>query len=96
MIIIICQCTDHLFQLQELAELTESPPEGITVELADESNVYEWKITMEGPEGSPYHVCQNIIHITPRYLHRLPPRSPPSHLTVQVQQTAFLTPWQTI
>lgn len=57
MIIIICQCTDHLFQLQELAELTESPPEGITVELADESNVYEWKITMEGPEGSPYHVC---------------------------------------
>lgn len=36
----------------------ESPPEGITIELADESNLYEWKVYMEGPEGSPYQVCQ--------------------------------------
>ncbi|KAL3482344.1 ubiquitin-conjugating enzyme/RWD-like protein [Aspergillus californicus] len=39
----------------ELAELTESPPDGIIVELANESNLYEWKIFMDGPEGSPYH-----------------------------------------
>lgn len=42
---------------KELAELTESPPEGISVTLADESNLYNWKVYMEGPEGSPYHVC---------------------------------------
>jgi ubiquitin-protein ligase len=35
----------------------ESPPEGITVELANESDFYQWKVYMEGPEGSPYHVC---------------------------------------
>ncbi|OQE86276.1 hypothetical protein PENNAL_c0021G04725 [Penicillium nalgiovense] len=40
---------------KELTELTESPPEGISVELADESNVYEWKVIIEGPEGSPYY-----------------------------------------
>ncbi|PKX88537.1 uncharacterized protein P174DRAFT_516467 [Aspergillus novofumigatus IBT 16806] len=40
---------------KELAELIESPPAGITVELVDESNLYEWKVYMEGPEGSPYH-----------------------------------------
>lgn len=43
-------------RLKELAELTESPPAGITVELANESNLYEWKVFMDGPEGSPYHV----------------------------------------
>lgn len=51
-----CQFNNHFFQQKELSELTESPPEGITVELADESNVYEWKVCMDGPEGSPYHV----------------------------------------
>ncbi|CAI7580197.1 unnamed protein product [Penicillium palitans] len=49
---------------KELAELTESPPEGITVELADESNVYEWKITMEGPEGSPYHNGKFLVKLS--------------------------------
>lgn len=43
-------------EVQELAELMESPPAGISVQLADESNLYEWKVYMEGPEGSPYHV----------------------------------------
>ncbi|KAJ6004847.1 hypothetical protein N7540_012646 [Penicillium herquei] len=51
---------------KELAELTESPPEGITVELADESNLYEWKVYMEGPEGSPYEVIRPTILI-PRW-----------------------------
>ncbi|KAJ5750228.1 hypothetical protein N7533_007256 [Penicillium manginii] len=40
---------------QELAELMESPPAGITVNLVDEANMYEWKVLMDGPEGSPYH-----------------------------------------
>jgi hypothetical protein len=35
----------------------ESPPAGITVNLVDEANMYEWKVLMDGPEGSPYHVC---------------------------------------
>ncbi|KAJ6115574.1 hypothetical protein N7523_005991 [Penicillium sp. IBT 18751x] len=39
---------------KELAELVESPPAGISVELVDESNLYEWKVRMDGPEGSPY------------------------------------------
>ncbi|KAL4921923.1 ubiquitin-conjugating enzyme/RWD-like protein [Aspergillus aurantiobrunneus] len=38
----------------ELAELTESPPAGITVELANES-LYEWKVFMDGPENSPFN-----------------------------------------
>lgn len=33
-----------------------SPPAGITVALADEANLFEWKVTMEGPAGSPYAV----------------------------------------
>ncbi|KAJ5103503.1 hypothetical protein N7532_004032 [Penicillium argentinense] len=39
---------------KELSELTASPPDGITVTLLDEANLYEWKVLMEGPEGSPY------------------------------------------
>ncbi|KAJ5384562.1 hypothetical protein N7517_002473 [Penicillium concentricum] len=83
---------------KELTELTESPPEGITVELADESNVYEWRIKMDGPEGSPFHVCQNIIHapfiliFSTKFLNG---ESLNSILKVQPQQTASLTSWQT-
>jgi hypothetical protein len=43
-------------QNQELAELTTNPPAGITVELADEKDIYVWKAVMEGPAGSPYAV----------------------------------------
>jgi len=39
---------------KELAELTSSPRPGITVALEDESNLLKWKVTMEGPAGSPY------------------------------------------
>lgn len=42
--------------VQELAELMESPPTGIKVELADESDVYKWKVFMKGPEDTPYQV----------------------------------------
>ena len=40
----------------ELAELMETPPAGISVQLADESDVYKWKVFMKGPEGTPYQV----------------------------------------
>ncbi|KAL5340116.1 ubiquitin-conjugating enzyme/RWD-like protein [Aspergillus crustosus] len=49
---------------KELAELTASPPEGIIVQLADESNLYEWKILLDGPEGSPYHKGKFTLKLT--------------------------------
>ncbi|OJI99942.1 hypothetical protein ASPVEDRAFT_60761 [Aspergillus versicolor CBS 583.65] len=39
----------------ELAELTESSPEGISVELANEADLYQWRVFMDGPEGSPFY-----------------------------------------
>ncbi|KAE8367716.1 ubiquitin-conjugating enzyme/RWD-like protein [Aspergillus caelatus] len=49
---------------KELAELTESPPEGITVELANESDIYQWKVYMDGPEGSPYHNGRFLVKLS--------------------------------
>ncbi|KAL1978389.1 hypothetical protein VTN31DRAFT_1248 [Thermomyces dupontii] len=49
---------------KELADLTESPPTGILVELADESNLYAWRVTMEGPEGTPYEGGKFTINLT--------------------------------
>lgn len=69
-----------------------SPPAGITVALADESNLFQWKVTMEGPAGSPYavshfahlsgvHVCpESLFHIgcqsTIRYVRLQSPSNP--------------------
>ena len=39
----------------------ESPPEGIKVELANEADFYDWKVYMEGPEGSPFHVRRHLM-----------------------------------
>ncbi|KAL4931165.1 signal peptidase complex catalytic subunit SEC11 [Aspergillus undulatus] len=50
--------------LMELAELTESPPDGITIQLADESNLYEWNVFMDGPEGSPYQKGRFELKLT--------------------------------
>jgi len=41
---------------QELGDLTKTPPHGMNVALADEGNLYKWKVTMEGPSDSPYRV----------------------------------------
>ncbi|RAK98281.1 putative ubiquitin conjugating enzyme (UbcB) [Aspergillus ibericus CBS 121593] len=49
---------------KELAELVESPPEGILVKLADESNLYTWHIYMDGPEGSPYYNGKFLLNLT--------------------------------
>jgi hypothetical protein len=62
--------------LQELGELLTSPPAGITVALADESDIYKWKVTMEGPVDSPYVVSdwQIILHPAFPLLFRRPSR----------------------
>ncbi|TVY65749.1 Ubiquitin-conjugating enzyme E2, partial [Lachnellula suecica] len=44
----------ELIFLKELAEVTTTPLPGIQVNLVDESNVHNWNIVMDGPEGSPY------------------------------------------
>lgn len=41
---------------QELGECTTNPAPGIKVQLTNESSVYKWDISMEGPEQSPYAV----------------------------------------
>jgi ubiquitin-protein ligase len=47
-----------------------SPPAGVTVALADEANLYSWKVTMEGPPGSPYSAGTYNLTLT------LPPTYP--------------------
>ncbi|KAK2805266.1 hypothetical protein FQN50_006292 [Emmonsiellopsis sp. PD_5] len=39
---------------RELNELMQSPPAGIFVGLANDSDLYNWNVQMQGPEGSPY------------------------------------------
>ena len=40
--------------LTEIEEWRSSPPPMITAEPLSDSNVMDWKATMEGPVGSPY------------------------------------------
>ncbi|KUL90433.1 hypothetical protein ZTR_00096 [Talaromyces verruculosus] len=49
---------------KELAELMETPPTGISVQLADESDVYKWKVSMKGPEGTPYQGGTFHVNLT--------------------------------
>ncbi|KAF4943256.1 hypothetical protein F66182_18781 [Fusarium sp. NRRL 66182] len=49
---------------KELAELMETPPAGISVQLADESDVYKWKVFMKGPEGTPYQGGTFLVNLT--------------------------------
>ncbi|KAH7039633.1 ubiquitin-conjugating enzyme [Microdochium trichocladiopsis] len=39
---------------KELAECTESPPDGVTVALANDTDVHQWTATLAGPPGSAY------------------------------------------
>lgn len=38
----------------QLKELSKNPPDGCSVGLADESNIYEWHCMMEGPAETDY------------------------------------------
>ncbi|ERF76269.1 hypothetical protein EPUS_04346 [Endocarpon pusillum Z07020] len=59
---------------KELSELTSSPPAGITVSLADESDLLKWKVTMEGPADSPYAggTFHLLLTLPPQYPFRPP------------------------
>ncbi|KAK8800333.1 hypothetical protein WA171_004966 [Blastocystis sp. BT1] len=39
---------------RQFQELTLNPPEGISVGLKDEVNLFEWTVVMEGPMDTPY------------------------------------------
>jgi len=39
---------------KEFADLSKSPPSGMTVALIDESDIHKWIVTMQGPTDSPY------------------------------------------
>jgi Ubiquitin-conjugating enzyme len=57
-------------KIKELGELTSSPPAGMSVQLADDNNLYEWKVVMDGPAGSPYAVSplHEYLLESPRHL----------------------------
>ncbi|KNC48426.1 ubiquitin carrier protein [Thecamonas trahens ATCC 50062] len=40
--------------LREYKELSRSPPDGIAAAPVSDSNVFQWKVAMVGPEGSDY------------------------------------------
>ncbi|KAL1879679.1 hypothetical protein VTK73DRAFT_6854 [Phialemonium thermophilum] len=39
---------------KELSECTSNPPAGMTVSLANDSDIYRWHVTLAGPAGTPY------------------------------------------
>ncbi|OLN88072.1 Ubiquitin-conjugating enzyme E2-16 kDa 1 [Colletotrichum chlorophyti] len=39
---------------KELTEVTSSPPPGMTVALARDSDLHTWHVTLTGPENTPY------------------------------------------
>ncbi|KAI9890788.1 MAG: hypothetical protein M1814_003572 [Vezdaea aestivalis] len=39
---------------KEYAEMLKNPPEGVRIELADESDMNKWHVFMDGPVGSSY------------------------------------------
>ncbi|EDN04065.1 ubiquitin-conjugating enzyme [Histoplasma capsulatum] len=49
---------------KEFNELMESPPTGISVTLANGSDLYNWKVHMQGPESSPYNGGKFIINLS--------------------------------
>jgi ubiquitin-conjugating enzyme E2 D/E len=59
---------------QELAELTQSPPEGFTVNLGPSESLYTWHITLAGPPDTPYHtgVFALVLTLPPDYPFKAP------------------------
>lgn len=57
-----------------LKKVLTEPVEGFTVELADEDNLFEWKVYIEGPKDTPFEggVFQLLMKFPPDY-----PMSPP-------------------
>lgn len=58
---VLARCLDSCsHNVQELVECMKDPPSGTKVELLNESNIYKWIITMDGPEQSAYQVCVRV------------------------------------
>ena len=41
-------------------ETLSDPAEGFTVELEDENNLFQWRIWLEGPKGTPLYVFRTL------------------------------------
>ncbi len=41
------------------AELSKNPVDGFSIGLSDDDNIYEWKVMMEGPSGTPLYVASD-------------------------------------
>jgi ubiquitin-protein ligase len=46
--------------MKEYTEVTKDPPAGVQVTM-DETNVHNWHIVLDGPDGSPYAVIIAIV-----------------------------------
>ncbi|PGH04867.1 hypothetical protein AJ79_06952 [Helicocarpus griseus UAMH5409] len=42
----------------------EAPPTGISVSLANDSDLYNWKVHMQGPDSSPYSGGKFLINLS--------------------------------
>ncbi|KAM0204865.1 hypothetical protein ACHAPA_010968 [Fusarium lateritium] len=40
---------------KEFAEISQSPPEGFEVALANESSIHTWHVTLTAPDSTPYY-----------------------------------------
>ncbi|KAM0201845.1 hypothetical protein ACHAPI_001899 [Fusarium lateritium] len=45
----------HSEASQEFAEISQSPPEGFEVALANESSIHTWHVTLTAPDSTPYY-----------------------------------------
>ncbi|KAJ8610158.1 hypothetical protein CTAYLR_010379 [Chrysophaeum taylorii] len=50
----MCEEYSHTLLKRQLAELSKNPPDGISVGLVDDSNLYEWEIMIVGPPDTLY------------------------------------------
>ncbi|KAI1365512.1 ubiquitin-conjugating enzyme [Xylaria arbuscula] len=59
---------------KELQECTESPPQGMTITLASESDLSKWDVVLAGPPGTPYAggVYNITVTLPPEYPFKAP------------------------
>jgi len=59
---------------KELAEMQKNPPENCSAGLIDDRDLYQWRATILGPEGTPYQggIFYLKIQLSPDYPFRVP------------------------
>ena len=59
---------------KELEEMQKNPPENCSAGLINENDPFQWRATIIGPEGSPYHggIFYLKIHLGPDYPFKAP------------------------